>query len=133
MISAFILPIKPLIILVGFMIFLDTCTGFFKMKKKNYKFSSRRLSAILTKMFLYQGAVLLFYGIETLILGDFLLLFTSIPLVLTKVVCGVVAWIEIQSMGENIYEATGVNIWQRIKSMLTRAKEIKQDVKDIVK
>ena len=66
-------------------------------------------------------------------LGEFVLLFTAIPLFLTKVVATLLVGIELTSISENIEEATGVNIWQKIKIMLGRAKDIKDDVNDILK
>lgn len=131
--SAFLMPIKPLIILVGLMIFLDTIFGIWKCKKKGTKVTSKGLSSIVSKMVLYQSSVILFFALEKWLVGDFILLFTSIPLFLTKIIATLLVGIEITSISENVEEATGVSIWQRIKIMLGRAKEIKNDVNDILK
>jgi multisubunit Na+/H+ antiporter MnhG subunit len=131
--SAFLMPIKPLLILVGLMIFLDTIFGVWKCKKNGTQITSKGLSSIVSKMVLYQASVILFFALEKFIFGDFVLLFTSIPLFLTKIVATLLVGIEITSISENVEEATGVSIWQRIKSMLGRVKEIKNDVNDIIK
>lgn len=131
--SAFLMPIKPLMILVGLMIFLDTIFGVWKCKKQGTKVTSKGLSAIVSKMVLYQFAVILVFALEKFMFGDFILLFTTIPLFLTKVVATLLVGIELTSISENIEEATGVNIWQKIKIMLGRAKDIKDDVNDILK
>lgn len=131
--SAFLLPIKPLIILVGLCIFLDTIFGVWKAKKTNNKITSKGLSSIVSKMVLYQSAVILFFALEKFLVGDFILLFTSIPLFLTKVIATLLVGIELTSISENIEEATGVSVWQRIKIMLGRVKEIKNDVNDVIK
>jgi hypothetical protein len=131
--SAFLLPIKPLIILVGLCIFLDTIFGVWKAKKTNNKITSKGLSSIVSKMVLYQSAVILFFALEKFLVGDFILLFTSIPLFLTKVIATLLIGIELTSISENIEEATGVSVWQRIKIMLGRVKEIKNDVNDVIK
>ena len=131
--SAFLMPIKPLMILVGLMIFLDTIFGVWKCKKQGTKVTSKGLSAIVSKMVLYQFAVILVFALEKFMFGDFILLFTAIPLFLTKVVATLLVGIELTSISENIEEATGVNIWQKIKIMLGRAKDIKDDVNDILK
>ena len=131
--SAFLMPIKPLMILVGLMIFLDTIFGVWKCKKQGTKVTSKGLSAIVSKMVLYQFAVILVFALEKFMFGDFILLFTTIPLFLTKVVATLLVGIELTSISENIEEATGVNIWQKIKIMLGRAKDIKNDVNDILK
>ena len=43
-IIAFITPIKPLMIVVGLFIVIDTITGIYKVFKTKEKFSSRKLS-----------------------------------------------------------------------------------------
>ena len=131
--SAFLMPIKPLMVLVGLMIFLDTIFGVWKCKKQGTKVTSKGLSAIVSKMVLYQFAVILVFALEKFMFGDFILLFTAIPLFLTKVVATLLVGIELTSISENIEEATGVNIWQKVKDMLGRAKDIKNDVNDILK
>lgn len=131
--SAFLLPIKPLIVLVGVCIFLDTIFGVWKAKKTNNKITSKGLSSIVSKMVLYESAVILFFALEKFLVGDFILLFTSIPLFLTKVIATLLVGIELTSISENIEEATGVSVWQRIKIMLGRVKEIKNDVNDVIK
>lgn len=131
--SAFLMPIKPLMILVGLMIILDTIFGVWKCKKQGTKVTSKGLSAIVSKMVLYQVAVILIFALEKFMFGDFILLFTTIPLFLTKVVATLLVGIEVTSISENIEEATGVNIWQKIKIMLGRAKKIKDDVNDVLK
>jgi hypothetical protein len=131
--SAFLMPIKPLMILVGLMIFLDTLFGIWKCKKQGTKVTSKGLSAIVSKMVLYQTAVILFYALEKFMFGDFVLLFTAIPLFLTKVVAILLVGIELTSISENFEEATGISIWQKIKIMLGRVKEIKKDVNDVMK
>lgn len=131
--SSFLMPIKPLLILVGLMIFLDTIFGVWKCKNQGTKVTSKGLSAIVSKMVLYQFAVILVFALEKFMFGDFVQIFTAIPLFLTKVVATLLVGIEVTSISENIEEATGVNIWQRIKIMLGRAKKIKDDVNDIIK
>jgi multisubunit Na+/H+ antiporter MnhG subunit len=131
--SAFLMPIKPLMILVGLMIILDTIFGIWKCKKQGTEITSKGLSSIVSKMVLYEAAVILIFALEKFMLGEFVLLFTAIPLFLTKVVATLLVGIELTSMSENFKEATGISIWQKIKVMLGRAKDIKNDVNDILK
>jgi multisubunit Na+/H+ antiporter MnhG subunit len=127
------MPIKPLMILVGLMIILDTIFGIWKCKKQGTEITSKGLSSIVSKMVLYEAAVILIFALEKFMLGEFVLLFTAIPLFLTKVVATLLVGIELTSMSENFKEATGISIWHKIKIMLGRAKEIKDDVNDILK
>ena len=131
--SAFLMPIKPLMILVGLMILLDTIFGVWKCKKQGTKVTSKGLSAIVSKMVLYQFSVILIYALEKFMFGDFVQIFTAIPLFLTKVVATLLVGIEITSISENVEEATGVSIWHKVKVMLGRVKDIKDDVNDVLK
>lgn len=130
MLLTFLTPIIPLIILVGVAIFLDTIFGIIKAMKLKQKITSRKLSQIVSKMVLYQGAVILFYTIEHFILGDIIGLFTSIPLILTKLVTSTLLFIELTSVSENIESAYGINLWKKFKQMLTRAKQVKEELED---
>lgn len=129
-ILAFLAPIVPLLILVGIAIAADTIFGIIRAKKLKQKITSRKMSQIVSKMVLYQGAVILFYSIEHFILGDIIGLFTSIPLILTKLVTATLLFIELTSVSENIESAYGINLWKKFKQMLTRAKQVKEELED---
>lgn len=129
-IIAFLAPIKPLIILVGLFIAADTITGVWKSKVNKIPISSRALSAIISKMLLYQACVLLFFGLETYILTDFIQIFSHIPLLLTKLVATVLVGIEITSINENFKAATSLSLWDRIKQLLRRAQNAKNELKE---
>jgi hypothetical protein len=131
--GAFLLPIKPLLILVGLCIFLDTIFGVWKCKKTGVEVNSKGLSAIISKMVLYQSAIILFFALEKYILGDFVMLFTSIHLFITKIIAILLIGIEVTSISENIKAVTGRGLWGRIRALLGRAKAIKSDIKEITK
>ena len=82
-IGAFFLPISGILFLIGFAIILDTLTGLWKAKKLKIKITSRKLSAIVSKLFLYEVAVIGFYLIDYWILNDIIMKFFSVPLMLT--------------------------------------------------
>jgi hypothetical protein len=132
-IVAFFSPIKPLILLVGFMILLDTFFGLYRAKKTNEAITSRKLSQIASKMFLYQGSVILFFLIETYILKDFIKLISGIDLFITKIIAIFLVLIEMISINENYSVVKGTSIFRTIKDVITRVKEVKEDVKDIYK
>lgn len=129
-IAAFLLPIKFILLTVGFAIVADTTIGIFRAKKKGEKITSRKLSQVVSKMFLYNGAVILFFCMEQYILADFIALFVDIHLFLTKLVGALLVFIEVQSINESIESLTGKGIWDRLKEMITRAKLIKEDISD---
>jgi len=130
-IGAFLLPIKPLILLVGFMIVLDTISGLWKANKIHDPFSSRKLSRVIQKMALYESGLIMFYILERYLLGEFVLVFTSIPFLLTKMVATFFCAVEMVSLNENVKAVYGINFFELFKKYLFRVKAIKDDVTDI--
>jgi hypothetical protein len=127
-VSAFFLPISGILFLIGFAILVDTLTGIWKSKKLGVPITSRGLSAIVSKLFLYEVAVILTYLIDKFILNDIILQFFSVPLMLTKVLSLVLVSIEAISISENYKAVKGIDIWSALKNLLHRSKEIKQDI-----
>jgi hypothetical protein len=130
-VGSFFLPISGILFLVGFAIFVDTLTGLWKAKKMKIKITSRKLSAIVSKMFLYELAVIGFYLIDFWILNDIVMKFFSVPLMLTKILALVLISIETMSINENYIAIRGISIWDSMKSLFARAKEIKNDINGI--
>ena len=127
-VSAFFLPISGILFLIGFAIFVDTLTGIWKSKKLGLPITSRKLSAIVSKLFLYEVAVIGFYLIDKFILNDIILQFFSVPLMLTKILSLVLCSIEVISISENYKAVKGIDIWSAFKNLLQRSKEIKKDI-----
>ena len=127
-ISAFFLPITGILFLIGFAIVVDTLTGIWKSKKLGLPITSRKLSAIISKLMLYEVAVIGFYLIDKFILNDIILTFFSVPLMLTKILSLVLCSIEVISISENYKAVKGIDIWSAFKNLLQRSKEIKQDI-----
>ncbi len=127
-VSAFFLPISGILFLIGFAILVDTITGIWKAKKLKIKITSRGLSAVVSKLFLYEVAVILTYLIDYYILNDIILQFFSVPLMLTKILSLVLVSIEAISISENYKAVKGIDIWSAFKNLLQRSKEIKQDI-----
>jgi len=107
---------------------VDTLTGIWKAKKLKIKITSRKLSAIISKLMLYEVAVIGFYLIDYFILNDIILKFFSVPLMLTKILSLVLCIIEVISISENYKAVKGIDIWSAFKNLLQRSKEIKQDI-----
>ena len=130
-IGAFFLPISGILFLIGFAIFIDTLTGIWKSKKLNIPITSRKLSAIVSKLFLYELAVIGFYLIDYWILNDIIMTFFSVKLMLTKILALTLVSIEVMSINENYKAIHGISVWDSMKSLFARAKEIKQDLNEI--
>ena len=130
-VSTFLMPISGLLFLVGFVIVLDTITGVWKSIKHKVPITSRGLSAIISKMLLYQVTVILFYMIDHFILNKIILQFFSVDLLLTKVLALILVSIEVMSINENYKAVKGLDLWQAMKNLFARAKEIKKEVDEI--
>jgi len=132
-ITAFFLPISGIIFLVGFLILIDTITGVWKAKKLKQPITSRKLSAIISKLALYEVAVIMLYLIDYWILDAIVLKFFSVPLMVTKITALTLCSIELISISENYKIIYGLNIWQSLKNLLKRGAELKDDVDKIKK
>jgi len=129
---AALMPIKPLILLVGVCISLDTFFGIYRAVKQRKKITSRALSAVISKMALYEFALILFYFIDSIILNDIAKSFTPVDLFITKMVAAVLVSVEVLSILENIKLATGYDFIDMAKKTLRRSKSFKNEVEDII-
>ena len=130
-VSSFFMPISGILILIGLSVILDTLTGVWKSKKLKKPITSRKLSAVISKILLYEITVMLFYLIDYFILNDIILTFFSVELMTTKILALVLVSIEVISINENFKAVKGIDLWASLKNLLARAKEVTQDFKDI--
>ena len=128
---AFFMPISGILIMIGVLICIDTFTGIWKANKLEEKITSRKLSSIISKLALYEITVIMFFLIDRFILNDIILTFFSVPFMLTKVVALVLASIEVMSINENYKVVKGIDLWQSMKLLFARAKDIKDDINKI--
>ena len=123
-VSSFFLPISGILILIGVSVILDTITGVWKSYKLKTKVTSRKLSAVISKILLYEVTVMLFYLIDYYILNDIVLTFFSVSLLTTKILALVLVSIEVISINENVKKVKGLDIWSSLKNLFARAKEV---------
>jgi hypothetical protein len=128
------IPIYGILIAVGTAIILDTFTGVFKSIKLNgwKSIRSKRLSQIVSKMLLYEVCVLLLFIMDKFILNEFMFKWLSIEYMFTKICAILLIFIELLSIKENIDEAYNIKIWDIVKKAFLRAKEVKDNVDDII-
>jgi hypothetical protein len=117
--------------MIGVLIIFDTVAGIWKAKKLGEKITSRRLSAIISKLALYELTVIMFFLIDRFILNDIILIFFSVPFMLTKVVALVLSSIEVMSINESWKQVYNLDLWQSMKLLFARAKDIKDDINKI--
>ena len=125
---SFFLPISGILGLLLVLILADTATGIWKAKHQKQQITSRKLSAIISKLLLYELTVILFYLIDYFILNQIILTFFSVPLMLTKVLALILASIEIMSINENYKAVKSIDLWQSAKLLFARAKEVKDNL-----
>jgi hypothetical protein len=123
-------PIAGIMFTVGLLILIDTVIGIWKARKLGEKITSRGFSKIISKMLLYQGAIMTFFLVDRFILGDILSQVWTIPHLLTKAVGLVLASVEIFSIDENYRAIKKYGLWDAAKRLLSRAKEAKKEIKD---
>lgn len=102
-------PIKMLIITVGVLIFTDLILGILAAKKRKETITSAALRRTVTKMFVFQAAILTGYLLEVYLLDSI------IPI--TKLVAAVIGTTEFVSILENTSELTGLNFTDIIKKL----------------
>lgn len=112
---AVFLPIKELMLTIGFLVGADMVVGIWKALKLKQRIRSRRMSDTITKLLLYQIAIMSGFLIETFIIAEL------IPI--TKLVATVIAVIEFKSIIESIESVTGKDLWSKIKSIIGRKSE----------
>lgn len=97
-------PIQATMITVGFLIFLDTGTGIWAAFKRQEKITSAALRRTISKMIIYQLAVISGYLVETY------LMMGLIPV--AKVVAGYIGLVELKSILENGNVILGTDIFK---------------------
>jgi hypothetical protein len=112
---AVFLPIKELMLTIGFLVSADLVVGIWKAIKIGQRIRSRRMSDTVTKLLLYQLAIMSGFLIETFIISEL------IPI--TKLIATVVAIIEFKSIVESIEAVTGKDLWSKIKTIIGRKSE----------
>ena len=126
-------PIHGLLIAVAAAIILDTFTGIFKsVRLKGWaSIRSRVLSNIISKMALYEICILFLFLIDKFVLNEFVLYWFKFDFMFTKVCAIMLIFIELVSIKENVEETFKVDIWELLKKLFLRAKEVKKNINDL--
>lgn len=96
-------PTVQFLLLVGFFIVADTITGVIAALKRGEEFRSRRFRDVIGKFMVYGVAVLVAHVLQMQFFPDF-------PAM--KIIAGLVAYSELMSIDENIYDITGVSLFK---------------------
>lgn len=135
--SLFFLPIKGLAIAVGLAILVDTIFGIWRTVKINgwKSFTSRKLSRLVSKSLLYLSVLYLIFPIDFYLINEIVKHFAGINVdyLATKAVALTLVYIELKSMKESFNDIFGINVWNELKELLSRTKEIKSEIEDMTK
>ena len=126
-VSAFLLPIMPLLFVVLAFIITDTAFGLWKVYRLSEDFRIKKLLGLIPKIIAYEGFVVLIFLIDKFILSDIILLFLSIPFLCTKIVATALCVVELQSIRKKILIVTQVDIWEKFTTILKKVKEVKKE------
>lgn len=129
---AFFAPISSLLVLVGFAIVSDTIVGLYSSYKTKTPILSRKLARIVSKMFVYQGVVLLFFAMDKLIINELSTMAISVQFITTKIVSLMLVSIECYSIDEkirNFNKGNGIKFY--FTRLLKLTKTLKKEYNDV--
>lgn len=112
-------PIHMVMLTVGFLIFADLFTGIWAAKKRKESVSSAALRRTVSKIVIYQLAVISGFMLETYILDN--------VLPVAKIVAGVIGMVEFKSILENSNGIVGGNIFQLVLKKLGSENDINKE------
>lgn len=110
---AFMMPIHTLIIGVGALILLDTIAGLYRAFKLKQSITSKKFGHIISKILLYNIAIISGYILQWIIGID--------VLPISKLIASVIGLTEIKSILENVNEITGIDLWKFVMNYVKRS------------
>lgn len=99
-------PIKPLMITVGVLIFMDLITGIWAARKRGEAITSAAMRRTISKMLIYQICLISGFLVEKYLLEGL------IPA--SKLIASVMGVVELKSVLENANTITGMNLFKEL-------------------
>lgn len=131
-IMGLIAPVQFILLLVFAFIAADTVAGIWAAHKTGKKISSRKFSSFIGKMVVYASLVLLSYGLDALLLGEFLLYIVKIKLLTVKITAIALCFAEVFSIDEKMKMVKpGEGLFFHFKRLLGVAKIIKKEAHEL--
>lgn len=107
---AVLAPIHSMLIVVGIVIFADLFTGIVAARKREERITSAGLRRTISKIFIYQFAIIIGFLIETYLMSG------VIPI--SKIVAALIGITEARSIYENLQIITGNDIFKKVVEKL---------------
>lgn len=131
-IMGLIAPIQYILLLVFAFIAADTVAGVWAATKTGKKLTSKKFSTFIGKMIVYASLVLLSYGLDALLLGEFLWYIVKIKLLTVKITAIALCFAEVFSIDEKMKMVNpGKGLFFHFKRLLGVAKLVKKEAKEL--
>lgn len=128
----FLTPVVPLLVLVGFSILADTIFGVYAARRNGKEVTSRKLARVITKSILYSVSLLLFYGLDVLLINKFVLTYFPFEILLTKLTAFSLVLLELFSIDETIKSFNNnKGFWWFISQVIIKLKYVKKNILDL--
>lgn len=128
----FLTPIHGMLLTTSLFVMADTIFAIYVAVKLGgwSAIKSAKLFNAAPKSFFYLGAICLGFCVDKFIVAGTI---WGISMLITKIVCGFLIWIEVKSLDETSQKLGNKSFWQVLKDLLFRAKSIKKDLNEITK
>ena len=122
-------PVKGMVAITIFFIWLDLVVGVWRSKKLKYPLRSTGFKRTVSKTLLYAGAIVSVFFLEMYVLADLIGLFISVDLVLTKAFTFFCVFVELKSINESYFDVTKKDVLKSFKEFLTAKKQEWEELK----
>lgn len=112
-------PVKGMVAITIFFIWIDLCVGIWRSKKLKYPLRSTGFKRTVSKTLLYAGAIVSVFFLEKFVLADLIGLFVSVDLVLTKAFTFFCVFVELKSINESYFDVTKKDVLKSFKEFIT--------------
>lgn len=109
---AILSPIKPLMLVIGFLIMVDFVFALYKAWKLKEKITSRKMGQTIPKIILYNLAIMSVYFLNKYIFD------TGLPL--EKIMAGLIGLTEVKSIDESFKQLFGYSFYVKLKKAISR-------------
>ena len=126
----FVTPIKGMVCLISFAVFLDTVFAIYvSVSQRGWSsFKSTKFFNIVVKSFFYMATILLGFLIDSYIFEGKI---SGIPYLVSKIVTFVWLYIEIKSIYETSQKYGNKSLWLILKDLISKTKDLKNDINEI--
>ena len=129
-IFVFLTPIHGMLLTTSLFVAADTLFAIYVTVKLGGwdAFKSAKLFNAVPKTCFYLGAICLAFLVDTFIVAGTI---WGITMLITKIVCGFLIWIEVKSLDETSQKLGNKSFWQVLKDLIFKAKGLKKDLNEL--